>query len=93
VETAVAERRVLELDYVDRSGQRTERRRVEPYGLAGGQDHWYLMAWCRLRGGGRSFRLDRMEAARVIDERAPERELHEVAGDIVSFARETRLEE
>jgi predicted DNA-binding transcriptional regulator YafY len=92
VETAVADRKVLELDYVDRSGQRTERRRVEPYGLAGSQDHWYLMAWCRLRGGGRSFRLDRMQGARVTDEPAPERELHEVAGEIVSFARETRLE-
>jgi hypothetical protein len=34
-----------------------------------------------------------MQAARVTDETAPERELHEVAGDIVSFARETRLEE
>ena len=86
VETAVADRKVLELDYVDRSGQRTERRLVEPYGLAGGQDHWYLMAWCRLRGGGRSFRLDRMQGARVTDERAPERELHEVAGEIASFA-------
>src|SRR5205823_5829929 len=79
--------------YVDRSGQRTERRLVEPYGLAGGQEHWYLMAWCRLRGGGRSFRLDRMQDARVTDERAPERELHEVAGEIASFARETSLEE
>ena len=84
---------MLELDYVDRSGQRTERRLVEPYGLAGGQEHWYLMAWCRLRGGGRSFRLDRMQDARVTDERAPERELHEVAGEIASFARETSLEE
>jgi predicted DNA-binding transcriptional regulator YafY len=93
VERAVAERKVLELDYVDRSGQRTERREVEPYGLAGGQDHWYLMAWCRLRGGGRTFRLDRMKAARVTDAPAPERELHEVAGEIASFARETRLEE
>src|ERR687897_1967027 len=33
VETAVAEHKVLELDYVDRAGQRTERRLVEPYGL------------------------------------------------------------
>jgi hypothetical protein len=65
----------------------------EPYGLAGGQDHWYLMAWCRMRGGGRSFRLDRMQGARVTDERAPERELHEVAGEIASFAREASLDE
>lgn len=93
VETAVAERKVLELDYVDRTGQRTERRLVEPYGFAGSEEHWYLMAWCRLRGGGRSFRLDRMQAARVTDEPAPEREIHEVAGEIAAFAREASLEE
>lgn len=93
VETAVAQRKVLELDYVDRTGQRTERRLVEPYGFAGSEQHWYLMAWCRLRGGGRSFRLDRMQAARVTDETAPERQIHEVAGEIVAYARETSLEE
>lgn len=93
VETAVAQRKVLELDYVDRTGQRTERRLVEPYGFAGSEQHWYLMAWCRLRGGGRSFRLDRMQAARVTDETAPERQINEVAGEIVAYARETSLEE
>jgi predicted DNA-binding transcriptional regulator YafY len=93
VATAVAQRKVLELDYVDRTGQRTERRLVEPYGFAGSEQHWYLMAWCRLRGGGRSFRLDRMQAARVTDETAPERQIHEVAGEIVAYARETSLEE
>ena len=92
VEAAVAERRVLELDYVDRDGQRTERRQVEPYGFAGSENHWYLMAWCRLRDGGRTFRLDRMVAARVTDEPAPERELHEVAGEIADWVRETSLD-
>ena len=92
VETAVTQRKVLELDYVDRDGQRTDHRLVEPYGLAGSEDHWYLMAWCRLRDGGRSFRLDRIEGARVTDEAAPERQLHEVAGDITAHAQETTLE-
>src|SRR5262249_31647721 len=81
VETAVAGRKVLELDYVDRSGQRTERRHVEPYGLAGGQDHWYLMAWCRLRGGGPTFRLDPMEAARGTGEAGPGREPRRGGGE------------
>src|SRR2546421_2116876 len=58
VETAVADRKVLELDYVDRSGQRTERRRREPYRVPGSPGHWYLLAWWRLRGGGPPFRLD-----------------------------------
>jgi predicted DNA-binding transcriptional regulator YafY len=92
VETAVAERRVLELDYVDRTGQRTERRMVEPFGLAGAERHWYLMGWCRLRDGGRTFRFDRIRAARVTDERAPERELTEVAGDIAEHLRQTDFE-
>lgn len=92
VESAVAERRVLELDYVDRTGQRTERRLVEPYGLAGAEHHWYLMAWCRLRNGGRTFRLDRIRAALLTSEAAPPRDLGEVAGDIAQHLRETGFE-
>ena len=92
VEEAVADRRVLEVDYVDRAGQRTERRCVEPYGLAGGGEHWYLMAWCRLRGGGRTFRLDRIHAARLTDEAAPPRDLQDVASGIAEHLRETGFE-
>jgi predicted DNA-binding transcriptional regulator YafY len=51
------------------------------------------MAWCRMRDGGRTFRLDRIHEARVTDETAPDRQLHEVAGDIATFARETSLDE
>jgi len=92
VEEAVTRRRVLELDYVDRSGTATDARLVEPYGLMGGGGKWYLMAWCRLRDGGRTFRLDRIEAARVTDEKAPERKLDEVAGHIATHLRNTILE-
>lgn len=92
VERAVVERRVLELEYVDRAGQRTERRSVEAYGLTGAEHHWYLMAWCRLRNGGRTFRLDRIKTARLTDEAAPPRELAEVAGDIAEHLRETGFE-
>jgi predicted DNA-binding transcriptional regulator YafY len=93
VETAVVERKVLELDYVDRNDQRTAQRIVEPYGFAGGDEHWYLMAWCRLREGGRSFRLDRIRSAAVLDEAVPSRELHEVASEIAEWGRRTTLEE
>jgi predicted DNA-binding transcriptional regulator YafY len=74
VEEAVLTSRVLSIDYVDRDGRRTDSRLVEPFGFAGVDDTWYLMAWCRLRGGGRSFRLDRVVAAAVIDETAPPRD-------------------
>ena len=82
VETAVTEGLVLELDYVDKDGNRTAGRLVEPFGFAGLDRQWYLIAWCRLRDGGRVFRLDRIRAARVTDEETPERDFAEVAGDM-----------
>ena len=92
VETAVLRRQVLELDYVDRDGNRTAARLVEPFGFSGGGDYWYLMGWCRLRDGGRSFRLDRIQAARVTDEPAPPRTIHEVAGERAEWMRRPELE-
>lgn len=75
---ALATGQVLRLGYADRAGAVTERV-VEPLGFFGGT-HWYLIAWCRLRGGVRGFRLDRVTAAEVLDEQAPPRavELSEV---------------
>src|SRR5919108_52270 len=85
--------RTIERDYVDRTGVRTANRLVEPYGLMGAGQNWYLMGWCRLRGGGRTFRLDRIESARVTEEPAPERSLDEVAGEIAAHLRRTAIEE
>lgn len=92
LEDAVAERRVLELDYEDRNGAATTGRRVEPFGFIGGERRWYLIGWCRLRDGGRAFRLDRIRAARVTPEPAPTHELSEVAADIVTLLRRPTIE-
>lgn len=46
----------------------TTRRIVEPAGLLVTQNGWYLVAWCRLRQAPRTFRLDRIEQARLTDE-------------------------
>jgi len=93
VETAVVERKVLELDYVDKDERRTTQRRVEPYGFAGGEEYWYLMAWCRLRQEGRSFRLDRIRSATVIEEAVPVRKLDEVSTEVAEWGVRTSLEE
>lgn len=55
---ALAQQRVL-LSYQGAGGQRSERE-VDPYGLAFRGGCWYLVAMCQLRGGLRSFRLDRI---------------------------------
>jgi predicted DNA-binding transcriptional regulator YafY len=61
--TAVDGHEVVEMTYVDRSDERTERR-VHPLGLFFWGRHWTLGAWCELRSGFRNFRVDRMEVVR-----------------------------
>jgi predicted DNA-binding transcriptional regulator YafY len=72
VEDAVAARRVLHIEYVDKHGASTERV-VEPVMLLAGTEGWYLVAWCRLRDELRAFRLDRIVAAHVTGEAATAR--------------------
>jgi predicted DNA-binding transcriptional regulator YafY len=68
----IRRRRVLTLRYTDRNG-RTGTRDVEPLGLLRGNDHWFLLAWCRLRTAVRGFRLDRIADIAAVDEIAPDR--------------------
>ena len=60
IQRALAERRVLALDY--QGGQRREMtsRQVEPLGLVYYSDNWHLIAFCRLRRDVRDFRTDRI---------------------------------
>lgn len=60
VQRALAERRVLALDY--RGGNRRDltRRQVEPLGLVYYADNWHLIGYCRLRRDVRDFRTDRI---------------------------------
>jgi predicted DNA-binding transcriptional regulator YafY len=57
--TAIADYRVLRLDYRDETG-RASTRDVEPLCLAFWGGAWTLGAWCRLREDFRNFRPDRI---------------------------------
>jgi len=82
IEQAIIERRVLRLEYEDRHGQASDRV-VEPVAVLGLAPSWYLSAWCRLREDLRMFRLDRIRAAYLTREIAPERNLPPVdLGDL-----------
>ncbi|WP_405486486.1 helix-turn-helix transcriptional regulator [Nocardia sp. NBC_00511] len=72
VEQAVLARRVLRLDYLDRSGTYSTRE-VEPVALLHGSNGWYLLAWCLLRDEPRNFRLDRIKAIELTDRVGTER--------------------
>jgi predicted DNA-binding transcriptional regulator YafY len=66
--------RVVRLVYRARDGAETLRE-VEPLGSIGKGGDWYLVAWCRLRGGVRAFRGDRMVSVELTDEHPQPREL------------------
>ena len=60
VQRALAERRVLELDYQGSNRQDLTKRKVESLGLIYYGDNWHLIAYCRLRQDVRDFRTDRI---------------------------------
>jgi predicted DNA-binding transcriptional regulator YafY len=72
IQDALAARRVLRLDYVDKHGVPTARD-VEPVMFLAREDHWYLAGWCRLRDELRAFRLDRVLAVAETGETAAPR--------------------
>jgi len=77
LEEAMSARRVVRLSYVDGAGAETERD-VEPVAFTGGDRNWYLIGWCRLRGGTRVFRIDRVRRAGLLEETAPERRFEDI---------------
>jgi proteasome accessory factor BC len=71
---AVRERRLVEIEYLKEGEEAPSKRLVEPYSLERELPHWRVHTWDRTRSGERSFRLDRMRSARVLDERFAARE-------------------
>lgn len=72
VVTAVMKRLRLHIAYVGRhEGERTERD-VSPQRLLNHRGNWYLGAWCHLREDLRTFALDRIQGARLLDDRIRE---------------------
>lgn len=81
---AIVERRVVAFDYFTAGRGQTERRRARPQELFSHRGVWYLSAFCLTRGEPRLFRLERISALEVSDERfdeasAPAPALPEVA--------------
>ena len=67
VASAVLERRQLSFDYLARSTNQPTHRTVSPQRLTHYRDNWYLDAWDHERDALRSFSVDRISAARVLD--------------------------
>jgi proteasome accessory factor C len=63
---AIEARSELEIEYYSASSDETRVRVVHPYGLVDKSGEHYLVAYCKLSKETRSFRIDRIRAARVL---------------------------
>lgn len=68
LQQAVDEHRAVEIEHLKADSDAPTRRVVEPWTLFRDRGAWYLNGLCRTAGGERSFRVDRITAARVLDE-------------------------
>src|SRR5215212_6276360 len=67
VSQAIAERRVLELEYYKENEDEFTSRRAEPYGLLNSKEGWYVHLYDLDKELPRSFRLDRIKSVKVTD--------------------------
>ncbi len=70
VASGVLERRQVQFDYLARSTNEHSHRHVSPQRLTHYRDNWYLDAWDHDRQALRSFSVDRIQHARLLDEAA-----------------------
>ena len=81
--TALLRRQRLVIQYQARGRGETSTREVSPQRLIHYRDNWYLDAWCHLRNALRSFSVDAVLRADVLDTAAievPDAELDDVLG-------------
>jgi proteasome accessory factor C len=68
VSRAIAEHRLLEIEYYKENEDEFSHRRAEPYGLLNSKEGWYVHLFDLDKDAPRSFRLDRIKSVTVTDE-------------------------
>jgi len=83
IASTLLKRRRLFIRHYNRGSDRETEREVSPQRLIYYRDNWYLDAWCHLREEIRSFAVDAIRRAELVDKRAREiakRDLDSVLG-------------
>lgn len=81
--SALLRRKRLVIDYYARGSNEATVREVSPQRIIYYRDNWYLDAWCHLRNGLRSFSVDAIKKAEILEKKAEdttEHQLNEVLG-------------
>lgn len=64
---ATLERQQVRVKHLNRQNGETVLRDISPQQLVHYRDNWYVDAWCHLRGGLRSFSVDAITSAQLLD--------------------------
>ena len=87
VSHAIADRRLLAIDYYKENEDEFSQRTVEPYALINGQEGWYLASYDPQKQDVRHFRLDRIKAATVTETTFEPRPEVDPAADVDGWPR------
>ena len=86
INRGLMEHRLVEIEYLSREGTDVETRVIEPYLLHRAKEHWYLVSWCRKRDGERTFLLDMIRNARLLEAGFEPRDI-----DLARFRKDPRV--
>lgn len=75
VAKATLERKQIQIEHLNRESGQTLLRDISPQQLVHYRDNWYVDAWCHLRGGLRSFSIDAISRAILLDKAAKDIDL------------------
>lgn len=64
---ATLERKQVQVEHLNRQNGETVLRDISPQQLVHYRDNWYVDAWCHLRGGLRSFSVDAITSAKLLE--------------------------
>ena len=87
VSRAIADQRLLAIEYFKENEGEFSERRVEPYALINGREGWYVASFDPDKDAVRHFRLDRIKSATVTDEHFEPRPEVDPAADVDGWPR------
>ncbi len=87
VSHAVADRRLLRVEYYKPNEDEFSERVVEPYALINGREGWYVAAFDPAKDDVRHFRLDRIKSAEATEDRFAPRPEVDPAADVDGWPR------
>jgi len=68
--SALINRKMLNIEYYARGSDEVSVREISPQRIIYYRDNWYLDAWCHIRNGLRSFSIDGINKAEILEKRS-----------------------